>query len=103
MEVVEQKKDGHHQLMFESVLELVSLFWGGGSCCGSVGRAIASDNRDLRFESSQKEFVITANSIEKSKVKKKEARNAPYKKSFVRVPMTESTVWVNGRLNPIKA
>ena len=76
---------------------------GGGSCCGSVGKAIASDNRDLRFESSQKQFVITANSIEKSKVKKKEARNAPYKKSFVRVPMTESTVWVNGRLNPIKA
>ena len=31
MEVVEQKKDGHHQLMFESVLELVSLFWGGGA------------------------------------------------------------------------
>ena len=30
MEVVEQKKDGHHQLMFESVLELVSLLWGGG-------------------------------------------------------------------------
>ena len=31
MEVVEQKKDGHHQLMFESVLELVSLFFWGGA------------------------------------------------------------------------
>ena len=45
-----------------------------GSGCGSVGRAVASDTRGLRFESSHRRnfiHVFTINCIEKTKIKKK--------------------------------
>ena len=48
-----------------------------GSGCDSVGRAVASDDRGLQFESSHRQtflkdiYLITVNSIEKSKIKKK--------------------------------
>ena len=41
---------------------------------GSVGRAVASDNRDPRFESSLQEILFTINCIGKTKIKKKRPR-----------------------------
>ena len=53
-----------------------------GSGCGSVGKAVASDTRGLRFESSHPQnlywTLITVNCIEKTKIKKKEAGNSPF-------------------------
>ena len=54
-----------------------------GSGCGSVGRAVASDTRGLRFESSNQQtfnHIIIINCIEKTKIKKTEAGNGPFKK-----------------------
>ena len=51
-----------------------------GSGCGSFGRAVASDNRGPRFESShQRNFIhlFTINCIEKTKIKKS-AGNGPF-------------------------
>ena len=48
-----------------------------GSGCGSVGRAVASDARGLRFESSHRQtfisdiYLLTVNYIEKTKIKRK--------------------------------
>ena len=42
-----------------------------GSGCGSVGRAVAADTRDPRFESSHRQNLSTINCIEKTKIKKK--------------------------------
>ena len=53
-----------------------------GSGCGSVGRAVASDTRDLRFETSHwQDFImnIFTVTVEKTKIKKKEAGNSPIK------------------------
>ena len=54
----------------------------GGSGCGSVGRAVASDTRGRQFESSHRPifhnahvFLLTA---EKTKIKKQEAVNGPF-------------------------
>ena len=55
-----------------------------GSCCGTVGRAVASDTRGPRFESSHRQNfinVFTINCIEKTKIKKKETVNGPFKKT----------------------
>ena len=41
-----------------------------GSGCGSVGRAVASDTRDLQFESSLQHFLFTINRVEKMKIGK---------------------------------
>ena len=52
-----------------------------GSGCGAVGRAVASDTRGPRFESSHRRnfiHVFTINCIEKTKIKKKEAGNGPF-------------------------
>ena len=59
-----------------------------GSGCGSVGRAVASDTRGLRFKSShwQKfiyiELLFTVNCVLKRQNKEKEARNGPFKKDM---------------------
>ena len=51
---------------------------GGG---GSVGRAAASDNRDLRFESQHWQgFIYQSQFNRKDKNKEKEAGNGPFKK-----------------------
>ena len=43
-----------------------------GSGCGSVGRAVASDARGLRFESSHRQtFISDIYLFEKTKIKKK--------------------------------
>ena len=46
-----------------------------GQWCGSVGRAVASDTRDPRFKSRQRQTFIerlfTVNCVEKTKIKKK--------------------------------
>ena len=48
-----------------------------GSCCGSVGRAVASDTRGLWFESSHRGIYIQdfylpiVSCVEKTKIKKK--------------------------------
>ena len=45
-----------------------------GSGCGSVDRAVASNARDLQFESSHPQFIFTINCSESiSKIKRKEA------------------------------
>ena len=54
-----------------------------GSGCGTVGRAVASDARDPRFESSHRQFNLLPfdcfiNCIENMKMKKKEAGNSPF-------------------------
>ena len=53
-----------------------------GSSCGSVGRAVASDTRGPRFEFSHWQILywtlFTVNCIEKTKIKKKEARMAHF-------------------------
>ena len=51
--------------------------------CGSVGRAVASDTRSaVRIQSSAKfiEHLFAVNCIEKTKIKKTEAGNGPFKK-----------------------
>ena len=55
-----------------------------GSDCGSVGRAVASNTRGLRFESSNyyREHLFTVNRFEKTK-KQKEAGNGSLKVSTV--------------------
>ena len=59
-----------------------------GSSCGSVGRAVASDTRGLRFESSHRQkFIYTLNICLLSTVywkdenKGKEAGNGPFLKN----------------------
>ena len=53
-----------------------------GSGSGSVGRAVASNARGLRLESSHRqtfiEHLFTVNCVEKTKIKKKEAGNGPF-------------------------
>ena len=50
-----------------------------GSDCGSVGRAVSFDTRDLQFESSDRQILFTINSIkncnETTNIKEKEAGN----------------------------
>ena len=53
---------------------MFNMVWPLGSDCGSVGRAVASDNRDPRFESSLQEILFTINCIGKTKIKKKRPR-----------------------------
>ena len=59
-----------------------------GSGCGSVGRAVASDTRGPRFESSHQqnkfyiEHLLTVNCVLKRRNKEKEAGNGPFKKSL---------------------
>ena len=50
------------------VVNLKIILLDGG--CGKVGGAVASYFRYLRFESSQKQFLVTALGIEKKKIKK---------------------------------
>ena len=58
--------------------------WGSGG--GSVGRAVASNARGPRFESSHRQsflldiYLFTIKYIEKTKIKKKEAENGPFLK-----------------------
>ena len=56
------------------------MFYKNFSGCGSVGRAVASDTRGPRFESSlrQKFKLNIVNCIKKTKIKKKEAGNGPF-------------------------
>ena len=52
-----------------------------GSGCGSVGRAVASDNTGPRFESSHKQslyYLYSVNCIEKTKIDENEAGNRSF-------------------------
>ena len=52
-----------------------------GSCCGSVGRAVASNSRGPQFKSSHRQklyWTFTVSCIERTKIKKKEAGNCPF-------------------------
>ena len=51
----------------------LQIFVVAGSGCGSVGRAIASNARDLQFESQHWQNFIYQCSIEKTKIKKQMA------------------------------
>ena len=50
---------------------------------GSVGRAVASNNRDLQFVSSHRQIVFSINFIDKTKIKKKEAGNGNFDHFFI--------------------
>ena len=74
--------------------KIVFLFLGTsllGSGCSSVGRAVASDTRGLRFESSHQQTFLywtlfTVNCLEKTKIKKKRTGMAHfYKKTSIYV------------------
>ena len=49
------------------------------SDCGSAVRAVASDTRDLRFESSHRQIEFTINCIEETKIRKKRPGMAQFK------------------------
>ena len=52
-----------------------------GSGCGSVGRVVASNTRGPRIEYSHRQnFIMNMFTVEKTKIKKKEAGNGPFKK-----------------------
>ena len=59
-----------------------------GSGCGSVGRAVASDTRGPRFESSHRQKFINIEQLlyavncvlKRRKIKEKEAGNGPFLK-----------------------
>ena len=57
-----------------------------GSGCDSVGRANASDTRGMQFDSSNRQqqlyitLILPTVIFEKTKLKKKEAGNGPFKK-----------------------
>ena len=53
------------------------IHWRGGSGCGSVGRAVASNTRDPRFESRHRQSFIYQLYIRKDENKEKEAGNGP--------------------------
>ena len=69
-----------------------------GSGCGSVGRAVASKTRGLRFESSHWqtfiniEHLYTVNLYLKDENKEKEAGNGPF---FFKFLMTSAAVIIN--------
>ena len=56
-----------------------------GSVCGLVDRAVASDARDPRFESSHWKILITLRYIEKTKIKEKRGQEWPSLKKIRRV------------------
>ena len=53
-----------------------------GSGGGSVGRAVASDTRDPRFESQHRQTLSTNCTLKKDENKEKEARNGQFKKKI---------------------
>ena len=53
-----------------------------GSGCGAVGRAVASDARDRQVESSHRQFSMTVNCTEKTKIKKKVGPSKPSNRLF---------------------
>ena len=65
-----------------SLLKHVPNLLQHGQCCGSVGRAVASETRDPRFESRHWQTFIkhsfTVNYVEKTKKRKEEAGNGPF-------------------------
>ena len=73
--------------------------------CGSVGRAVASDTRCPRFESSHRQkfiynehlFIVNCQlCIEKTKIKKKEAGNGPFKKNNAKAVIYLDWLWRKG-------
>ena len=57
-----------------------------GSDCGSVGRAVSFDTRDLQFESSDRQILFTINSI-KIYSKKKKGRELPINRKNISFKM----------------
>ena len=65
-----------------------------GSGCGSVGRTVASDTRDPRFESSHRQkFVNCQLCIEKTKIKKKRPGMAHLKKTIWATVVAQLADW----------
>ena len=66
-----------------------------GSCCGSVGRAVASIARGPRFESSHQQTfrtdinLSTVNCIEKTKINKKRPGIAYFEKNALKTSQIE--------------
>ena len=77
--------------LFKGVQGLIGP-WGSG--CGSVGREVASDTRDPRFESTHRQIFIFKlyNRKDKNKEKEKEAGNGPSLKKGLIGPTTDNKV-----------
>ena len=76
--MIQKWRDSHKELVTERVSErelVCERFTCSGSGRGSVSRAVASDNRDPRFESSHRQILLAINfnskCFEKTKIKKK--------------------------------
>ena len=52
--------------------------WMGGGC-GTVGRVVISDTKDLQFQSSHWQYFLDVNCVKKTQIKKKEAGNGHLK------------------------
>ena len=69
---------------YASFVSRFKKVWGSG--CGSVGRAVASDDRGPRFETSFRQtfikniYLFTVDCIKKTKIKKKRPGMAHFKK-----------------------
>ena len=74
-----------------------SLYFGQW-LCGSVGRAVTSDIRGLRFESSHRQKIIyiehlfTVNCVLKRRNKEKEAGNGPFFKKKMKFVYNEAEI-----------
>ena len=67
-----------------------------GSGCGTVGRAVASDSRDPRFESTHLQFLLLSNVgiktiLQLRKQRKKRPGMTHLKKEYIRFPSARQT------------
>ena len=73
-----------------SVPILKGEIWDSG--CASVGRVVASDSRGLRFKSSHC-ATFSDNSIENTKINKKESVNDPFKQGGICAALAGLKQW----------
>ena len=78
--------------IFKHLFFQLNIFGGG---CGSVGRAVVSNTRDPRFESSHRYYLLSTE-IEKTNKERKKAENGPFKQHPFRVG-TQTVVITSGK------
>ena len=86
----EPRDQGHKRIHWTMVAPETSFLLNNrtkhDSGCGSIGKAVSSNARGPRFESSHRQtfisdfYLFTVNCIEKTKIKKKRPRMAQLKK-----------------------
>ena len=72
------------------------------SGCGSVGGAVACDTRGPLFESNPRQKIIMNLTVEKTKIKKKEAENGPFFKKKDAHDFYTCFKYVNVRLGQVE-